>query len=998
MADYDGMLALGVTTDFDAQKLSDEISEAFDSAGQNAGKVANDILDKLGNIDVDVSWDVNENSLTQVQKALDTNRDALKKTEVAYDVIVRKQKEYGASATYLNEPKKQAEQCMRQYRELNAELEKQIPILEKQEKKESRIQNSLREHTQELVRLRMAGKENTEEYRKAEQELGILRDAYGDAAQQAKVFADDNKHITGVMTGLQGLSAAFQVGTGVMGLFATENETLNRLLARSQQLMSVTMGLQQLANALNKDSAFRLVTINGLKKIWNSLINEGIVATIAGTNATKAHTTALEGQAAATTTVSTATKVLRGVMATVGLGAIIALISIAIKKFLEWRNATKEANKAMAETIAFEAQAQVAQNESKQKLDFYIASLKKKNLSMSEEKRLVNDLNNEYGAIFGTYNTAKDWLNVLIERENAYCRTLVNRKKIQMLMEQSDAKGEELEKVQATDAKDVEGARTFSPKKLTVLELMASGMTGGMFGASTDKAKAVNMALEKNQQEVDEYNKKNKALVVEGLQKGKADIDAKIRALEEQNFKLGLQIKPEVIPAEPEQIEPAMEQLQTDIVGEIEPIKIPAVPTVEEADIKPIKLENDRTFAQKLAAADKLEKATSKTISSAGKLAAVWNNKVGRALDNVSETMDETMDGVEEMIHSIRILTGEDIESMQETTKAAGEGIQATADGIQSACAVLAIISATLQLLTLGMNLIVKAHDAKYDRDIERQKKKLDALKDAYKDLEDQVSKTFGTSQSESYEQEIKNLEEQNKAYEKMIADEEDKKKTDSDAIKEYQDAIKENERAIKEAKISAQDAIFGNDIKSQIQSFAEAYVNAWSEGTDAAQSGRDMVTEMIKQAGNEAVKNVIQSSGLMDKLRKKMQDAMSDGIMTKDEIDSFYNVGDEITNMLKNSSAGWYEDYLEQIRDQEAEQTKEGLRKGIATASQDSVDENNARLAAIQMHTSKLSDNLTAILAIQQGIHNDTTAIREDVKRLYNTLDDMRIKGVKTI
>lgn len=1094
--DYDGLLTLGVTTEFDAQKLTSEITDAFNKAGTNAGKVASDIVDKLGNVEVDVSWDYNENSLEQVNKAIGINNDALNKTAVALGVIESKQAEYTAKAktawaqvqqaiaplseqlteaykameqaekgsdaylhaktkvdelkasinkmissdpnaalsnkftkmaTSLEAPKRQAQQVIAQYKELDGELKAQIPLIEKkaqedekaaaksekaakqaerQAEKEDRLTRSIREKTQEMVKLRMEGKEDTDEYRRLEQELGNVKDAYGDAAQQAKVFADDNKHITGVMSGLQGLTGAFQIGVGAVGLFTEGNEALNKSMAKVQQLMSITMGLQQLANSLNKDSAFRLVTINGLKKIWNSLLNEGIVATIAGTTATKAHTTALEGEAIATTTVSTATKVLRGVLATVGLGAIIAVVGVLIKKFLDWREATKKANEAMTESIALEAQANVASNESKQKIDFYISSLKKKNISMSEEKRLVSDLNSEYGNIFGTYESAKDWLNVLIERENAYCRTLVNRKRIQQLMEQSDAKGEEIARVQATDAKDVEGSKKsvvtggWSWKGLGNLFIGATAAAGGTQGGN----KLMQEQLAKNQAMVDEYNAKNKTLVIEGLQKGKDDIDTQIRALEEQNFNLGLKIKPEVVTPTEEEVEEQLEPLRTDIVGEIKPIEIPAVPKAEEKPMKDMGYTKDLSFEDKLGWANKLERATSKTITSAGKLASVWNNKVGESLENVSELMDETMDNANEMISAINFLANGAIEDIGETSKKTADGTKEAVNAMQSACAVLAIISAALQICSKIAELCVKAHDAKYDRDIERQKKKLDALKESYELLEKQVSKTFGTAQSQSYDQEIENLQKQNEAYQKMIQDEKAKKKTDWDDVKEYEKAIKDNEKAMAEAKISAQDAIFGTDIKNQIESFAEAYVNAWSEGTEAAKSGKDMVTEMIKQAGDEAVKNVIQSSGLLDKLRDKMQNAMKDGIMSDSELKDFYKVGDEITNMLENSSVGWYEDFLKKLKQEqdaqaeaEEEASTEGLHKGIATASQESVDENNARLAGIQLHTAQLVTNSGALLEVTRLIHLDTQALRNDVHNLYDTLDDMRIRGVKT-
>ena len=59
------------------------------------------------------------------------------------------------------------------------------------------------------------------------------------------------------------------------------------------------MGLQQVAQTLNKDSAFQLVTLNGLKEWWNKLLVVGRGEQIASTAATVADTTATAASTAA---------------------------------------------------------------------------------------------------------------------------------------------------------------------------------------------------------------------------------------------------------------------------------------------------------------------------------------------------------------------------------------------------------------------------------------------------------------------------------------------------------------------------------------------------------------------------------------------------------------------------------------------------------------------------------------------------------------------------
>ena len=65
--------------------------------------------------------------------------------------------------------------------------------------------------------------------------------------------------------------------------------------------MSITMGLQQVAQTLNKDSAFSLITLNKAKEWWNNLLAVGRGEQIASTAATAADTTATIASTAATT-------------------------------------------------------------------------------------------------------------------------------------------------------------------------------------------------------------------------------------------------------------------------------------------------------------------------------------------------------------------------------------------------------------------------------------------------------------------------------------------------------------------------------------------------------------------------------------------------------------------------------------------------------------------------------------------------------------------------
>ena len=143
--------------------------------------------------------------------------------------------------------------------------------------------------------------EQSEAYKRMVNELGRLQDIQGDIQSQGSVLANDEATFAGVLSGLNGVVGGFTAAQGAVALFAGENENLQKIMLKVQSLMSITMGLQQVAETLNKDSAFSLITLNKAKEWWNNLLAVGRGEQIASTAATAADTTATIASTAATT-------------------------------------------------------------------------------------------------------------------------------------------------------------------------------------------------------------------------------------------------------------------------------------------------------------------------------------------------------------------------------------------------------------------------------------------------------------------------------------------------------------------------------------------------------------------------------------------------------------------------------------------------------------------------------------------------------------------------
>jgi len=163
------------------------------------------------------------------------------------------------------------------------------------------LRSRIRELREEMALYREQFGDQTDKYREMSAELGRLQDIQGDIQAQGSILSNDQAQFQGIITGLNGVVGGFTAAQGAVALFAGENENLQKIMLKVQSLMSITMGLQQVSATLNKDSAFRLATVNSLREWWNKLLAIGRGEQIASTAATVADTTATTASTVATT-------------------------------------------------------------------------------------------------------------------------------------------------------------------------------------------------------------------------------------------------------------------------------------------------------------------------------------------------------------------------------------------------------------------------------------------------------------------------------------------------------------------------------------------------------------------------------------------------------------------------------------------------------------------------------------------------------------------------
>jgi chromosome segregation ATPase len=188
-----------------------------------------------------------------------------------------------------------------------------IGSLKETETQSISLKSQLRQLKEQLASL----PEGTAEYNRVAQEAGNLSDKIGDINTKVKNLGSDTKGIDTVVQGAQTLSGAFTIASSASALLGVENEDLQQTMLKVESAIGLTVGIQSIANALQKESALVL----------------GITST-----ATKIQTGLQLAYATAVGISSGAMKVFRIALVSTGIGAIVVALGMLISNFDSIKN------------------------------------------------------------------------------------------------------------------------------------------------------------------------------------------------------------------------------------------------------------------------------------------------------------------------------------------------------------------------------------------------------------------------------------------------------------------------------------------------------------------------------------------------------------------------------------------------------------------------------------------------------------------------------------
>lgn len=501
----DGTLSFGTAIDmggFDEgmNHIEGKVSEIGEKAEAESSRIS-ELLTNIPDVNIDIITNASESlaviqqGFDEIDRVVDTNKAAIRDLEKEYATLsdkikIASRKGDSGEVKRLKEEKRAIQENIAIRKKVNDEAAKTADALaatERQLKKEAEeaaknaskhenLRAKIRELKLELVEMEAAGQRNTDKYKEIQEEVGRLTDAWSDATAQATILAHDQRGMQGIIVGLSGVSGAMSAAQGAVGLFAGENENLQKIMLKVQSLMAITMGLQQLQAALDKDSAFRLVTLNGLKQLWNKLIGEssdviatenaaitenaaaqeldaaatttdtaaqtknnastvaGTAAQVANTAATKSATAATVAGTIATRAASIALKGLKAALISTGIGAIIVLVGELVSWLTTLFDTISEAEEREKDLNEVMDEGAKAYGKAQAEISGYITKIETFNGTKKQEKELVKELNSKYGEALGYYNSLSQWKNVLITKGEAYCTMLLKEAEAQAIL------------------------------------------------------------------------------------------------------------------------------------------------------------------------------------------------------------------------------------------------------------------------------------------------------------------------------------------------------------------------------------------------------------------------------------------------------------------------------------------------------------------------------------------------------------------------------------
>lgn len=288
--------------------------------------------------------------------------------------------------------------------------------------------------------------------------------------------------------------------------------------------------------------------------------------------------------------------------------------------------------------------------------------------------------------------------------------------------------------------------------------------------------------------------------------------------------------------------------------------------------------------------------------------------------------------------------------------------------------------------------------------------KNAENLAKAYANVGYAADKALGAKKYDDAKTALENYSKQQLLIQEQIETERSKKKSDSEAIKDYEQKIEEIGGKAVELINELVEDIIGGGATDIAEELSDAFFDAFQDGEDYAEAWGDKVNDIVADVIKRMLVSQFLEAPLGDIFDKYKAKWFKDGNFagTQAVIDSMSGFAADLNAVGDDFRVIW-ESLPDSVKDMftvTSDATREASQEGIATASQESVDELNGRMTAVQGHTYSISENTKLLVAntaaILQSVLNieantdRLAAVETGVKEVRNTLNDIALKGIK--
>lgn len=292
------------------------------------------------------------------------------------------------------------------------------------------------------------------------------------------------------------------------------------------------------------------------------------------------------------------------------------------------------------------------------------------------------------------------------------------------------------------------------------------------------------------------------------------------------------------------------------------------------------------------------------------------------------------------------------------------------------------IVIGGIKAITSIIGGIFDQADARIQKQMAATQKAIEESNKQIEDLQKASEDSYGYDKAskllEAGEEYKKQLEEIDKT-QKMIDEEGKDNKKNKERLAELNAQEKEIQESYEETKQKAQDAIFGEELKSAISNFSSSYMDSWNSGELDQDFGKKMVDNMIKQVVSQMLNGKVAEK--MEMLRTMIDSAMSDGVLTEDEYAEINAYANGIKSDLDSVTQGF-----EMLQDSR-ETLNEVSGKGFEGITQETGGKLDGKFTLMLENQFMIN---AEIINIKDLINNNISSIVSNLNRIADNTDKL--------